>query len=70
LLLRTAVESNVTLFRLPNYYTHTLQAFDKCFFGPLKSYFKNEAAALKSFDIAWRALLGLLGVKLLPWVLA
>jgi hypothetical protein len=48
LLLRTAVE-NVTIFRLSNYYTHTLQAFDKCFFGPLKSYFKNEAAALKLF---------------------
>lgn len=45
LLLHTGVPNNGTVIRLPNHYTHTLQSLDKCFFGPLKSHFKNKAAS-------------------------
>jgi hypothetical protein len=45
LLLHTAVASNSTTIRLPNHCTYTLQSLDKCFFGPLKSHFKNKAAS-------------------------
>jgi hypothetical protein len=43
LLFQTAAENNVTIIRLPNHCTHTLQLLDK-FFLTLKSYFENEAA--------------------------
>ena len=69
LLLQTAVENNVTIIPLPSQCTHALQTLDKCYFGSLNSYFKNEAATLKSLDIARRPLLGLLGINLLAWML-
>ena len=47
LLLQSAVENNITIFRLPSHQTHTLLHSDKCFYGPLKAHFKNEAAACK-----------------------
>jgi hypothetical protein len=43
--LQAAVENNVTIICLPSYCTHALQPLDKCLFGPVKSDFKNAAAA-------------------------
>jgi len=67
-LLETAVENNVTVIHLPSHSTPTLQPLDEGIFGPLKSYFKKEAAVCKSPDIAWRASLDFLGLKLFPRV--
>ena len=35
------------IIRLQSHSTHASQPLDKCFFGPLSSYFKNEAPACK-----------------------
>jgi hypothetical protein len=45
LLLQAAVENNITIICLPSHCTQALQPLDKCFLGPLKSHFKNSAAA-------------------------
>jgi hypothetical protein len=45
LLLKAAAENNVTIVFLASHGTHDLQPLDKCYFGPLKSHFKNEVAA-------------------------
>jgi hypothetical protein len=44
-LLQIAVQNDIIVICLPSHCTHALQPLDKCFFGPLKSYFKKEAAA-------------------------
>jgi hypothetical protein len=46
LLLQTAVENDVIIICLPNHCTHALQTLGKCFFGPLKSYFKKRSSSL------------------------
>ena len=45
LMLHTAVANNGTIIRLPYHYTHTLESSDKCFFGPLRSHFKNKSTS-------------------------
>lgn len=44
-LLQTAIDNDVSIICLPSHCTHALQPLDKCFFGPLKSYFRKEASA-------------------------
>lgn len=42
-LLEVAKENDVILLCLPSHTTHALQPLDRCFFGPLKVYFAQEA---------------------------
>jgi len=39
---QTAVESNITIFRLPIHFTLSFKPSDEGIFGPLNIYFKNE----------------------------
>jgi hypothetical protein len=66
LLLHTAVENNVAIIHVTGDHNNTLQHLCKCFFGPFKSYFKNQTAIRKTTCYRSGRPMGLLGVKLLP----